>query len=356
MEDSINTSSNSSSPASGSTSEPALSTAQIQRFIPFDELSAHAVSELLPHFRAYSLGDKKILFKRGEEDDECHFLLEGTVDLADDQFRITQIKGDDDENFLALDASHPIHRHAAVSQSLCQLFAIKRQYLELITTWSELRQAYGLEEENEHDWLESLLTSDLFNRVPPANIQKLLTRFNERSVTLGEDIINEGEEGHECYVIKTGKAIVSRKLSNKQETLAALGSGDLFGEDALVSNLPRNASITMSSNGVLMVLTKEDFDTLLKKPVIEYVSESELNALIDEGDTGTVLLDVRLPQEVAASPVHRATTIPLAQLRNRLHELSKAFVYVITGEGRAEAAAYILTEAGYQARVLKRSE
>ncbi len=107
---------------------------------------------------------------------------------------------------------------------------------------------------------------------------------------------------------------------------------------------------------MLMVLTKEDFDTLLKTPVVEYVSESQLSALIDEGDTGTVVLDVRLPQEVAASPIHRATTIPLAQLRTRLNELSKAFVYVVTGEGRAEAAAYILTEAGYQARVLKRSE
>lgn len=349
MEDSIN-------PSSATAPDTALTTEQIQRFIPFDELSAHAVSELLPHFRAYSLADKKILFKRGEEDDECHFLLEGTVDLADDQFRITQIKGDDDENFLALDASHPIHRHAAITQSPCQLFAIKRQYLELITTWSELRQAYDQEEDTEHDWLESLLTSDLFNRVPPANIQKLLARFNEREVSLGEEIIREGEEGHECYVIKSGKAIVSRKVNNKQETLAALGSGDLFGEDALVSNLPRNASITMSSNGVLMVLTKEDFDTLLKTPVVEYVSENQLSALIDEGDTGTVVLDVRLPQEVAASPIHRATTIPLAQLRSRLNELSKAFVYVITGEGRAEAAAYILTEAGYQARVLKRSE
>lgn len=342
--------------SSETTTQPPLTTEQIQRFIPFDELSAHAVSELLPHFRAYSLDDKKILFKRGEKDDECHFLLAGSIDLADDQFRITQVKGDDDENFLALDASHPIHRHAAISQSPCQLFAIKRQYLELITTWSELRQAFGQEEENEHDWLESLLTSELFNRIPPGNIQKLLTRFNEREVSLGEEIIREGEEGHECYVIKSGKAIVSRKVNNRQETLAALSSGDLFGEDALVSNLPRNASITMSSNGALMVLTKDDFDTLLKKPVIEYVSENELNALIDEGETGTVLLDVRLPQEVAVSPVLRATAIPLAQLRNRLHELSKAFVYVISGEGRAEAAAYILSEAGYQARVLKRSE
>lgn len=331
---------------------PELTPSQIQRFIPFDELSEGTIAELLPHFRAYNADTSKMLFKRGAEDEECHFLLEGEIDLADDQFRITKVKGDDDENFLALDASHAIHRHAAITQSPCRLFAIRRQYLELITTWSELRHSYELDE-SESDWLETLLTSALFNRVPPGNIQKLLSRFNERVVSLGEEIVREGEEGSECYVIKSGRAIVTRKQHNQTETLAALSNGDLFGEDALVSNLPRNASVTMSSDGVLMTLTKEDFDTLLKSPVLEYVSRAELDHLVEEGDTGTVLLDVRTPQEVAVSPIPRAQCIPLGQLRSRLDELSDVFVYVVCGEGRAEAAAYILTEAGYQARILK---
>lgn len=336
------------------TTSPDLTPEQIQHFIPFDELSVGAITELLPHFRFYRVDAKKVLFKRGEEDSECHFLLTGSVDLADDQFRITPIRGDDDENFLALDASHSIHRHAAISQTPCTLFAVKRQHLELITTWSELTQSWQQDDDNA-DWLETLLTSGLFNRIPPGNIQKLLSRFIERPVALGEQIIREGEEGHECYVIKQGKALVTRQHNNKTETLAALSNGDLFGEDALISNLPRNASITMSSDGVLMVLTKEDFDVLLKQPVLSYVSEDELESLIADGDTGTVMLDVRLPQEVAANPLHRAQTIPLAQLRNRLNELSNAFVYVVAGEGRAEAAAYILSEAGFEARVLKQT-
>ena len=328
-----------------------LTPEQIQRFIPFDELSAGTVSELLPHFRPYRVDANKILFKRGAEDSECHFLLSGEIDLADERFNITRIQGDDDENFLALDASHAIHRCAAVTQSPCLLFAIRRQHLELITTWSELRQSYELDE-SEADWLETLLTSDLFNRVPPANIQKLLSRFSERVVSLGEEIVREGEEGNECYVIKSGKAVVTRKAHNKAEILAALSHGALFGEDALISHMPRNASVTMSSDGVLMVLTKEDFNTLLKGPVLEYVSAQDLQSLIDEGDTGTILLDVRQPREASVSPLPRARCIPLGQLRSRLNELSKTFIYVVCGEGRAEAAAYILTEAGYQAKVL----
>lgn len=331
----------------------ALHADQLQHFVPFDELSIDIIEGLIPHFEIRTLAAKKILFKRGEDDDLCHFLLSGQLDLADDQFNISGISADDDENFLALDSSHRIHRCSAISQTECVIASIKRQYLELITTWSELHQAYQ-QEHDTSDWLEGLLTSGVFNQIPPAHIQTLLTRFQPRSVTLGERIIQQGERGNECYVIKRGKAIVSHLKGAKEETLAALAEGDLFGEDSLISDMPRNAHVTMSSDGELMVLTKDDFDTLLKQPVLQYITESELALLISEADTGIVLLDVRQPREAALDPIHRAQNIPLANLRHRLSELSDAFIYVLIGDARSDAAAYILSEAGLQARILRR--
>lgn len=334
-----------------------LSAEEIQQFIPFDELSPHTIDDLLPHFRLYKVAAKRVIFKRGAEDPESHFLLSGCVDLADSQFQITQVCGHDEENILALDGSHSIHRHAGVTKTECTLFAINREHLELITTWSELALSHSDAEDSideKIDWLDALLTSNIFARVPAANIQKLLGDFTERSVKLGEQIIVEGEEGNEeCYVIQKGKAVVSRLQGGKPETIAALTNGALFGEDALISNLPRNATVTMSSDGVLKVLTKENFDVLLKDPVITYISEDELATLISDGDTGTVILDVRLAQEVAANPINHTQTIPLSQLRAKLEELTKDFIYVVIGGGRAEAAAYILNEAGFEVKVLQ---
>ena len=324
----------------------------IQRFVPFDELTESALETLRPHFRAYQVEPRKIVFKRGQADDECHFLVSGELDLADEQFRVTKVYGDDVENFLALDASHSIHRCAAISQTACQLIALKRSHFELISTWISLAQSQPAADTL--DWLEALLTSNLFSRIPPANIQKLITSFHSKPVSLGDVIIHEGEEnGSECYVIKQGNALVSRKVNGQVETIAALTHGALFGEDALISNLPRNATITMSSDGELMAIAKEDFDTLLKQPVLHYISDNELAALITDGDTGTVIVDVRQEYESAAAPIHRARAIPLAQLRHRLHELAKDFIYVLVGGRRAEAAAYIFHEAGYDARVLR---
>ena len=334
---------------------PLLTPERLKNFIPFDDLSENAIGELLPHFKVQELPPRKILFKRGDADRFCYYLLQGQVDLVDDKFQVNRVDSDDDANILALDATHAVHRNAAITKTDAIIAVISRKHIELISTWLELSHSYR-EDQEEQDWLEALLTSDLFNRIPPGNIQKLINRFAEREVKLGEVIIRQGDEASECYVIKRGRALVTRDSAKGTETLAALSTGALFGEDALISQLPRSASITMSSDGVLMVLNKEDFDQLLKSLVLEYIEESELDELIENSDTGVVLLDVRSPDEIRHNPIPRSKAMPLARLRSDMRSLDKVFMYIIIGGGRAEAAAYILIEDGYQVKVLRQPE
>ncbi|WP_221799249.1 cyclic nucleotide-binding domain-containing protein [Oceanobacter mangrovi] len=328
-----------------------ISTERLQTFIPFEDLSAKALEELIPHFKTQQFKPKAVVFKRNQPDEYCHYLLSGTLDLIDEDFQVSRYEGEDEANILALDATHPSHKFSAVAVTDCEVAMIPRRYISLISTWIEL--ALSDDENEDNDWLETLLTSDLFNRVPPGNIQQLLSRFEEREVTLGDVLIREGDEGNECYVIKEGRALVTRGSGRNEETLAALSNGALFGEDSLISELPRSATITMTSDGVVMVLSKEDFNTLLKTPVVEYIKEDKLPELIEDSDTGVVLLDVRTEQEAEQSPIPRARNIPLAKLRNHLDDLNKNFIYVVQGEGRAEAAAYVLSEDGFNVMVLQ---
>ncbi|GAA6144240.1 cyclic nucleotide-binding domain-containing protein [Thalassolituus maritimus] len=326
---------------------------RLQHFIPFDEWPESIIEELSPHFRLHQLSARKILFKRGQDDDECHFLLEGSIDLADDNFNVNTISADDDDNFMALDSTHSVHRYSGITQTPCNIVSVKRGYLDLISTWSEFCQHTGEQDaDDETDWLERLITSELFARIPPANIQKLLSRFEELPAALGDVIVREGEIGEHCFVIKTGSALITRKQNQQDETLAVLNPGDLFGEDALISQLPRNATVTMTTSGTLARLAKDDFDPLLKKPVLNYLPESKLNTLIDEADTGVIILDVRHSQESNASPMVRARSVSLSTLRETLKTFERDFIYAIVGGGRAEAAAYILSEAGFDARVV----
>ena len=343
------------------TTSGSIDSKQLQGFIPFDYLTSACIEDLSSQFREHTLGKGKILFKRGSEDNECHFLINGDIDLADENFNITKIAASSEDNYLALDNSSHIHRTSAITTSECQFYSINRDYLDLVTTWSQLSE--DLEEQDPDfddsdgiDWMDALLNSPLFTRIPPANIQKLLVRFKERNVAIGEVIVKEEEQGEEFYVIKNGRAIVSQGDGHKQKTVAAIQTGDCFGEDAIIAESVRNATVTMASNGSLMVLDKVGFDELLKKPIIKSITLEELHIQMDEGDSGTVLIDVRRPQEFRHDRLKNSENVPLNHIREKLKAMNHDFHYVVYCDGgrRSEVAAYIMTESGFNAVCLTR--
>jgi CRP-like cAMP-binding protein len=338
-----------------------INSKKLRGFIPFDYLTTACIEDLTPQFREHVLEKGKILFKRGNKDNECHFLISGDVDLADENFNITNISADSEDNYIALDNSSLIHRTTAITTSKCQFYSINRDYLDLVTTWSQLsenleEQDTDVEDSDPLDWMDALLNSPLFTRIPPANIQKLLTRFEEREVKIGEIIVQEDAQGEEFYVIKNGRAIVTQGDGHKEKVLAAIQTGDCFGEDALIAESARNATVTMASNGSLMILNKVDFDELLKKPIIKSISMEELHTQMDEGDSGTVLIDVRHPQEFRYDPLKNSENIPLNLIRERLKTMNHDFHYVVYCDGgrRSEVAAYIMTDSGFNAVCLTR--
>jgi rhodanese-related sulfurtransferase len=135
--------------------------------------------------------------------------------------------------------------------------------------------------------------------------------------------------------------------------LAELGVGDSFGEEALISNAKRNATITMLTDGTLMRLAKEDFNTLLNEPMLNWVDYDQAREIVDSGKG--CWLDVRLPGEYENNHQADAINIPLYFIRLKLDQLDpqkKYVVYCDTGR-RSSAAAYILSERGFDAYVLK---
>lgn len=333
---------------------------RLKEFTPFDSLSDAHLRDLAPKLTVTRTGKGKVLFKRGQHDPRCHFLLEGTVDLADAAFVVRPLAADDPENYLALD-NYPEHRVSAITAGDCVIVSIDRDHLDLVLTWSQAAESLDEDDQPDDgntDWMEALLSSDLFAQVPPANIQQLFVKFKEREVHLGDAIIREGDDGDCFYVIKEGRALVTRGTGSNMKTLAALKNGACFGEDALIGDTKRNATVTMTTDGVVMALDKDSFLKLLKEPVIQSVTEEQYEKMQDEADEGVVLIDVRLPLEFKHDHLPHAQNIPLPELRKEIRELEKVFTYVVTCDGgrRAEIGAYLLNEAGLRALVLKRKQ
>ncbi|WP_287963212.1 cyclic nucleotide-binding domain-containing protein [Alcanivorax sp.] len=331
---------------------------RLENFIPFDCLSESHRNEIQGQISVIKIAPGRLLFKRGQSSDKAYFLIKGSLDLTDASFQVRHFTADDDENYLAIDnyAEHTIN---AITAEATTLYAIDRNKLDLLMTWTQAAESMLDDEDdaNERDWMDALLSSELFSAVPPAMIHSLFVKFQEREVQLGEVIVKEGDHGDTLFVIKQGKAMVTRIKGAKQETLAALSAGRFFGEDALISESPRNATITMTSDGVLMCLGKSDFQAILQDSVIRHLTEDELDTMVLEAEAACILVDVRLPMEFRHDRTPGARNLPLNELRREALNLEKDFFYVVCGDGRrSELGAYILSEAGLSAYVLDRGK
>ena len=201
-------------------------------------------------------------------------------------------------------------------------------------------------EEDGRNWIRRMRHIMAFKNMPAANIKTLLQRMETISVDENDVIIEQGSPGDYYYVITEGEALVSRTVE-----LATLGAGASFGEEALLSGSKRNASITMTSPGQLMRLAKDDFNELLKEPLLERVTPDEAQVRVAKGG---VWLDVRHVTEFNHSHLQNALNIPLHELRMRMKELNKEKEYICyCGTGRrSSAAAFLLVQNGFKVAVL----
>jgi len=113
-----------------------------------------------------------------------------------------------------------------------------------------------------HDALricEFLRPIDLFKALTPRQLTDVAEKMTKRHFAAGETIIREGEPGEEFFLISDGEVEVIRA----DREVARMGPGDFFGEVALISGEPRNATIVAEGEADTYVLGKTDFQTAL---------------------------------------------------------------------------------------------
>ncbi|HID49208.1 MAG TPA: cyclic nucleotide-binding domain-containing protein [Chromatiales bacterium] len=198
----------------------------------------------------------------------------------------------------------------------------------------------------DRSWIRKMKHIMAFKAMPPANLKPLLERMESIRVRKGENLIEQGKSGDYYYVLTEGEARVTRMVE-----LAMLKPGSSFGEEALLSGSVRNASVSMLTDGVVMRLSREDFNELLKEPLLSRLAPEE--ARLREAK-GARWLDVRHAREYHHSHLPGAINIPLHELRLRMDELDKATPYICyCGTGRrSSAAAFLLAQNGFEVSVL----
>ena len=339
--------------------QPQVDAETLQGLEPIASLSAQRIRELAAKTRVENLGPGLRVFAEGERDGKLVYLLSGEIELRSRaNAQVQRITAGTPETWSPIDNKQP-RQWTAITACDVEIIRIDMEQFDQMLTWDQMATAEASPKtktviKGEGDWRTKLRSTLAFNNIPAANIEKVFERMESLDVTVGDVVIRQGDPGDFFYLIDKGNAKVTRQMMGKGKPveLAEIGAGVAFGEEALISDKPRNANVVMISEGRLMRLAKKDFLALLKEPLLDQI---DLNSALEKLNDDAMFLDVRVPSEFKESRLPNAVNIPLNELRQRIGELNTKTYYICycsTGR-RSSAAAFLLSNQGLNSSVLK---
>ncbi|MDH5178532.1 MAG: cyclic nucleotide-binding domain-containing protein [Gammaproteobacteria bacterium] len=330
----------------------------LKNLVPLCEIKDDNFIELVRHTVIGSSPAGQTLFEQDEPDEYSYYLLTGQLTMRNSTGITITVTAGQPECRYPLDQHNP-RKFTAIADTPIKYIKINKNILDVLLAWNqttgyvvtEIDDTSGQDQDN--DWMFNILRSHLFQRIPAANIQAMFLRFRPEQYQQGDTIIQQNETADDYFVIKSGRCGVYRTGDDKQnELLAEIGPGDGFGEEALLTDTKRNATVIMLEAGEVMRLSRQDFDTLLKEPAIKAVTYAEACELVLDG---AMWLDVRLEDEHSNHSLPDSLHIPLSLLRVKREVLNKDLQYIVycdTGR-RSAAAAYLMSQKGFNALLLE---
>jgi CRP-like cAMP-binding protein len=330
---------------------------RLRALSPFDELKESGFQELRRKIELHKAKRGETLFRKGDTSTKAFYVLSGVVELRDGTDIVGSIKGGTDGARFPIAPQLP-RQQSAIARKNIEYICIDSELLDLTLTWDqtgiyEVGDIMGNALDQNDDWMTALLRINAFQSIPPANIQTLFARMQQVNYKAGDIVVRQEEVGDYFYVVNQGHCIVTRETELKPGgiILGELNPGDTFGEEALITNAKRNATVSMTRDGTLMRLGKDDFRTLLSEPALDWVDHEEAVRIVADGGKW---LDVRLPGEFKMTHKDGAVNLPLYLLRLKLGALDTGTKYVVccdTGR-RSSAAAFILSTKDFDTTVL----
>jgi CRP/FNR family transcriptional regulator, cyclic AMP receptor protein len=101
----------------------------------------------------------------------------------------------------------------------------------------------------------------LFSKLKKKGLEDVAHIADELDLPAGKTMALEGDRGREFFVLLEGEATVTKG----DQQINTMRDGDFFGEIALVTHMPRTASVTATTPVRVLVITERDFAALIKR-------------------------------------------------------------------------------------------
>jgi len=233
----------------------------------------------------------------------------------------------------------------------CILCHIENDVIDYLLSWDGIVATHSYEiHPNLFESIENIRHSQFFQRLPLECMIEAFKCMKTVEVKKGDEIIRQGEQGDRFYLIKSGRAEVwvLEEFEEQPEKMRELVPNDSFGEQALLADSLRSATVRMLEDGKLLALEKADFLKIFSQTMVREVDTNVAKAMID---SGYQLIDVRFEEEYEELYIPEATLIPLDVFREGMENLAKDKQYVIhcrSGK-RSRVAALLMSQQGFDA-------
>jgi len=333
---------------------------QLRHCIPINSVVKSALDRLKSEVEIIKFTDNETIFNVGDNDLNSFFLLEGEIELFSKDGKKTSLSTEHKQSLYAIAALKPRLFRARAKNSVL-IAKLNTKILDKLLIWEQTaaneHSGFELNDHEFHfdtndediEWKMAMLQTQIFLTLPAANLSSLFDSMEKFETKKGEKIVSQGDLGDYYYLIKEGICTVSRSFQDNDDeiVLNELSPTDCFGEEALVSGEPRNANITMKTDGVLLRLAKDKFHSMLEEPILTWIDTVQAKEQIS---IGAIPIDVRMEDEFANSGINNTQNIPLYLLRLKMQTMDKNAFYILFCDSgaRSSAAAFLMIQAGFK--------
>lgn len=229
----------------------------------FASLTTLQLREFMLDSRVLVPRNGEIIFKLNDYSNSFYSILEGKVSIQvqSKEGKNLTFKLREGEFFGEMGLLSGRRRSATViAGEHCVLIETpRRSMLKLISS------ADGVQRRLDEVSLKRAVRSYLDASLPESELDHLVHEAKFKSYSVGETLFNEGDKADGLYMIRRGSVTVSRMISGKEVVLAYISAGNYVGEMALVSNMPRSATVRAASPTEVMMLEAARVNAVLER-------------------------------------------------------------------------------------------
>ena len=244
----------------------------IHRHSVLTDLTEDARDVLISRMKHYHLEPNQIVFEQGSEGTTFFVIGNGEVEVLVNSQVVNTLKTGDSFGEVAL--LHHVPRSATVrTLEKCDLWGLDTH------TFREAVQQVNIKNYTENRaFLDSV---GLFSSLTANEKESLLSALSSQRFLPGKHIVTEGEPGDVFYLIKEGTVACSMNGVERRK----MRKGEYFGEQALLYNTTRTATITADNTVSVLSIGRDQLVEVLGRSLQQILSRNTLRIAFDKSES-----------------------------------------------------------------------